>query len=150
MSASRMMIVMSLTAARLTALSLVPSNADAFRIRERRVPNGQLDSLNAGGCGSSQNMCHVNPAGGGERQPFGDAFCYGSDSTRDPTLGCVDNWNLYMAMLDSDSDRYSNGEELGDSLGLYNNNTGTNPQPSAPDFAAGLAHNPSDPSSFPT
>ena len=124
----------------------LPSDSYAFRSRERRIPNGQLDSLNSGGCGSTVNMCHVAAAGAGQRTAFGDAFCYGSDSTRD-TSTCLSLWNLYMSMLDSDGDGYSNGEELGDSLGVYDNNVGTNPQPAGP--YAWVPSNPADSTSHP-
>ncbi len=77
--------------------------ADARPARVDQIPNGR-----ALGCAS----CHVNPGGGGPRTPFGMAIenNYLMPSGR---TGVV-QWNAMLAMLDSDGDGVSNGQELGD------------------------------------
>ena len=77
--------------------------ADARPARVDQIPNGR-----ALGCAS----CHVNPGGGGPRTPFGMAIenNYLVPSGR---TGVV-QWNAMLAMLDSDGDGVSNGQELGD------------------------------------
>ena len=77
--------------------------ADARPARVDQIPNGR-----ALGCAS----CHVNPAGGGPRTPFGMAIENNYLVPRDRT-GVV-QWNAMLAMLDSDGDGVSNGQELGD------------------------------------
>ena len=77
--------------------------ADARPARVDQIPNGR-----ALGCAS----CHVNPAGGGSRTPFGMAIENNYLVPRDRT-GVV-QWNAMLAMLDSDGDGVSNGQELGD------------------------------------
>ena len=77
--------------------------ADARPARVDQIPNGSVSR-----CAS----CHVNPAGGGSRTPFGMAIenNYLVPSGR---TGVV-QWNAMLAMLDSDGDGVSNGQELGD------------------------------------
>lgn len=77
--------------------------ADARPARVGQLPNGSMI-----GCAS----CHVNPGGGGTRTPFGEAINnnYLVPSGR---TGVV-QWNAMLAMLDSDGDGVSNGQELGD------------------------------------
>ncbi|MCX6929071.1 MAG: immunoglobulin domain-containing protein, partial [Verrucomicrobia bacterium] len=64
-----------------------------------QIPNGATFS-----CAN----CHVNPAGGGTRTSFGEAFRINGDV-----------WNAAVATPDSDGDGYSNGVELGDPTGAW-------------------------------
>ena len=77
--------------------------ADARPFRVSQLPNGSVI-----GCAS----CHVNPSGGGTLTAFGrdinNNYLVPSGRT-----GVV-QWNAMLAMLDSDGDGVSNGQELGD------------------------------------
>ena len=77
--------------------------ADARPARVGQLPNGSVI-----GCAS----CHVNPSGGGTLTAFGrdinNNYLVPSGRT-----GVV-QWNAMLAMLDSDGDGVSNGQELGD------------------------------------
>ena len=77
--------------------------ADARPFRVSQLPNGSMI-----GCAS----CHVNPSGGGTLTPFGSAI----NSNYLVPSGRTGNvqWNAMLAMLDSDGDGVSNGQELGD------------------------------------
>jgi len=81
------------------------SPALARSCRPRLIPNGERL-----GCAS----CHVNPAGGGRRTPFGDdvrpLVAPGS---------CVAFWGPELALRDSDRDGRTNGDELGDPTGVW-------------------------------
>lgn len=77
--------------------------ADARPARVSQLPNGS-----ALGCAS----CHVNPSGGGARTPFGRDI--NSNYLMPSGRTGVVQWNAMLAMLDSDDDGVSNGQELGD------------------------------------
>ncbi|HEY5914707.1 MAG TPA: immunoglobulin domain-containing protein [Verrucomicrobiae bacterium] len=85
-----------------------------------QIPNGAAFS-----CAN----CHVNPAGGGTRTGFGNAFASNSHL-----------WNATLAALDSDGDGYSNGVELADPNGTWR------PGQSNP---SGAVYNPGDATSHP-
>ncbi len=72
--------------------------------RPGQIPNGTVNSC--------QN-CHIDPAGGGERNAFGKLvearFLVGGNVT----------WNPLLASLDADNDGVTNGEELQDPFGLW-------------------------------
>jgi len=85
-----------------------------------QIPNGATFS-----CAN----CHVNPAGGGTRTPFGNAFLSNSHV-----------WNAALAVLDSDGDNYSNGVELGDPSGAWRAGQANPPGP---------VYNPGDATSHP-
>ena len=80
--------------------------ADARAFRVGQIPNGSKFR-----CAS----CHVNSNGGGALTPFGTEI----NQNYLRSDGSV-NWNAALAMLDSDGDGVSNGQELGDPDG---NNT---------------------------
>ncbi len=69
------------------------------------IPSG---SGNARGC----DVCHNSADAGGRRNPFGEAF-------GDTTAGRGGRWTTALAMMDSDGDGASNGEELGDPMGRW-------------------------------
>ncbi|HEY5915019.1 MAG TPA: Ig-like domain-containing protein [Verrucomicrobiae bacterium] len=77
---------------------------------------GQLPN---GGVFSCAN-CHIDPAGGGPRNPFGQAVeaelvrLYGNAVGEQRGF-----WSAALAVVDSDSDGFSNGEELSDPAGTW-------------------------------
>ena len=77
--------------------------ADARPFRVSQLPNGS-----ALGCAS----CHVDPGGGGPLTSFGRDI-NNNYLTQSGRSGNV-QWNAMLAMLDSDGDGVSNGQELGD------------------------------------
>ena len=81
-------------------LACLDSTADARGFRVGLVPNGAENN-----CAT----CHNNPGGGGPRNSFGgDVGELVGRGSRDPF------WSLDLAIQDSDSDGFTNGEELGD------------------------------------
>ena len=95
----------------MTALlaSLVPGYGREFRVF--RIPNGTLNScLN----------CHMTPSGG-PRNPFGSAV----EAKIGGTPVDVPFWDATLAAADSDGDGFSNGTELGDPDGDFQNVTTT-------------------------
>lgn len=77
--------------------------ADARPARVSQLPNGS-----ALGCAS----CHVNPSGGGTLTSFGRDI--NNNYLTQPGRSGQVVWNAMLAMLDSDGDGVSNGQELGD------------------------------------
>ena len=71
--------------------------------RPSQIPNGGVFS-----CAN----CHVNPAGGGDRNVFGSVV--ESGFLNGMGASATVNWNAGLAALDSDGDGATNGEELGD------------------------------------
>ena len=71
--------------------------------RPSQIPNGGVFS-----CAN----CHVNPAGGGDRNVFGSVVESGFLNSMGASATV--NWNAGLAALDSDGDGATNGEELGD------------------------------------
>lgn len=76
---------------------------DARPARVGQLPNGSMI-----GCAS----CHVNPSGGGTLTSFGRDI--NNNYLTQPGRSGQVVWNAMLAMLDSDGDGVSNGQELGD------------------------------------
>ncbi len=82
-------------------LSLVETQARPFR--PGMYPNGTVI-----GCAG----CHINPAGGGPRTPFGnDVYAIVKGPSATPF------WGAGLAKKDSDGDGFTNGQEVGDPEG---------------------------------
>jgi len=73
--------------------------------RPGQIPNGTKFS-----CAN----CHVDPAGGGARNLFGQEV-----EKRVSVGGTEEFWSASLAALDSDKDGKSNGSELGDPTGAW-------------------------------
>lgn len=95
-----------------TAL-LFLAQAYAFDCRPQLLPNGSVN-----GCGN----CHIDEGGGGPRNEFGE-------DVDDFAIGCAFFWEPELALMDSDGDGRTNGEELGDPEGTW---TEEDPQPGDP------------------
>lgn len=100
----------------LLAIVLLPSEAWARAEYLGQIPNGTVFA-----CAT----CHVSPAGGGPRNPFGT-------STEAALDGANVRW-LDLYALDSDGDGQTNGQELGDPCGDWS--TGA-PAPRLADISA--------------
>lgn len=90
------------TAIALTILFLIPFQSEDAHARPARVgliPNGDQNR-----CAN----CHINPGGGGPRDPFG------LDVEPLVSGGQQEFWDAVLAAEDSDDDGFTNGEELGD------------------------------------
>jgi hypothetical protein len=95
----RKAMVLSFTA----ALLFHAANIEARPQRVDQIPNGSVN-----GCAN----CHLDPAGGGPRNGFGQAVVNGFLLGSGASASVV--WSPALAALDSDGDGFSNGTELGD------------------------------------
>lgn len=102
------------------------SQSRSFRVAQ--IPNGTVNHC---------SNCHVSPGGGGARTPFGNLI---KDNYLDNGGNVI--WNSELAMLDTDGDGFTNGEELQDPNGVW---TSELPDPGDPS----LVTNPGDSESFP-
>lgn len=73
--------------------------------RVSKIPNGSKFQ-----CAN----CHIDPAGGGSRNNFGQAV-----EARVTVNGQENFWDASLATLDSDGDGKTNGQELGDPSGSW-------------------------------
>ncbi len=90
------------------AAGLVVSEAEARPARSGQVPNGTTL-----GCAT----CHVSAGGGGPRNSFGIQIQSGFLSQAG--FAGVVLWGPELAALDADGDGATNGEELGDPTGSW-------------------------------
>lgn len=86
------------------------SNAEARSFRTAQIPDG----------GSLCTNCHTSAAGGA-RNAFGNDILLNYLDGNGTASRADDDvlWGPELAALDSDGDGYTNGEELGDPLGLW-------------------------------
>lgn len=90
------------------ALVLAAAGADARPARVGQIPNGGVDR-----CAN----CHVNPAGGGPRNAFGQQI--GANFLTEAGFSGAVVWGPELAALDADGDGATNGQELGDPSGAW-------------------------------
>ncbi len=111
----------------LTALIFSFSLLISRSFRVSQIPNG-----NVGNCAN----CHINPAGGGAKNSFG--------STVEASFLSSGNvvWGPELAALDSDGDGFTNGEELQDPEGAWQQGSSAPGDPN-------LVSLPGDPNSVP-
>ncbi len=88
---------------------LVTTTSFSRSFRVNQIPNG-----NVNGCAN----CHVNPAGGGVRNAFGQLVEKRFLSV--PGESGQVQWGPVLASYDADGDGISNGEELQDPFGQWN------------------------------
>ena len=93
---------------RLLAIPIIALMGWGGQVDARPIRVGQLPNGKKFGCAS----CHVDSSGGGALTPFGDDINR-NYLTQSGSRGVV-QWNAALAMLDSDGDGVSNGQELGD------------------------------------
>ncbi len=109
--------------------SVVVSNDSSARpFRPGQMPNGNVFN-----CAT----CHISEFGGGPRNPFGQDV-FPRVNPGQPTVF----WGPELAMIDSDGDGFTNGEELLDPEGTWQQG---DPQPGDPS----LVTHPGDPDSKP-
>ncbi|KAF4039086.1 hypothetical protein GN244_ATG08769 [Phytophthora infestans] len=105
------------------ALSTLPLQSDARPSFVALIPNGK-------GVTGVAALGHMNAAGGGRTNPFGEAF---GAAGRE--------WTKELCEADSDGDGASNGEELGDPCCTWSPSTGFNAfSPSAVPTHPGVAN----------
>ena len=109
-------------------LIALPSLGWARGFRVNQIPNGTVNR-----CAN----CHVNPAGGGPRDPFGKMV---GSRFLDASGNVL--WGPELALLDADGDGFPNGLELQDRFGQWRPG---DPAPGRTD----LVSKPGDPNSLP-
>lgn len=93
---------LSLSLALVGGSLLFASQSQARSNYPRAIPNGTVNNC---------ETCHINPAGAGARNAFGE-------DVRSHTVGGLPDWSA-LYDLDSDGDGQTNGEELGDPCGTW-------------------------------
>lgn len=104
------------------------SSSEARFFRTSMMPNGTVL-----GCGT----CHLSEFGAGPRNPFGEAV-----AQLVSVGGREDFWSPALAMMDSDGDGFTNGEEVMDPEGTWQEG---DPNPGDPNALG----NPGNPDSLP-
>ncbi|DAZ99336.1 TPA: hypothetical protein N0F65_005187 [Lagenidium giganteum] len=99
----------------LLAFAAVVQQAMAKSTFVQKIPNGD-------GVSGVAALGHVDPAGGGPRNPFGEGF---------GTAGM--EWTVEFCKADSDNDGQTNGQELGDPCCVWKPG-------SKPAFTTGVSH----------
>lgn len=82
----------------------------AAQVEARPKRGGQIPNGSVNRCAN----CHVNPDGGGPRNAFGQMVGANFLTAAGDVI-----WGPELAKLDADSDGFTNGEELGDSEGIW-------------------------------
>lgn len=112
----------------LFVILIISSIIEARPFRVGMIPNGSKNK-----CAN----CHIDPAGGGPRNLFGQAV-----EARVTPGGTEQFWDATLAKLDSDGDGFTNGQELQDPNGTWRPG-----QANPGNFS--LVTNPGDPASKP-